>query len=231
MADWPDRLNRFIDALQRGDRPERDLAGTPEEVEELRLAARLAGSRPSVVEPDPVFVSDLRTRLNVPRRVDLPRVSRAGLLRVAGLWAAGVASGVGLEWTVQRITQAIETPPSAAAVPWPATNSELPSGKWFAMGPLARLPDQAVVPFDAGAIPAFVIRDGDSVRGLSRVCTHMACILRYDAEGQDIDCPCHGATFDLKGHADPNYNSINNLPPLPPIDVRVVKGTVYVLGA
>lgn len=231
MADWPDRLNSFIDALQQGKRPERDLATTPEEVEELRLAARLAGSRPSTVDPDPEFLAELRTRLNVPRRAEPRRVSRAGLLRVAGLFVAGVASGVGIDWSVRRLGQVAAMTPPPTPTPGPATDPELPQGKWFALGSFAQIADQSVVTFDAGAVPTFVLREGDSVRAMSRVCTHMACILRYDVANHEIECPCHGATFDLRGHADPIYNAINNLPPLPTIDVRVVKGTVYVMGA
>jgi nitrite reductase/ring-hydroxylating ferredoxin subunit len=231
MADWPDRLNRFIDALQQGKRPDRNLASTPEEVEELRFAARLAGSRPGYDEPDPAFLADLRARLRVNEAAKPRRVSRGGLLRAAGLWAAGLASGVGIDWTVRRLGAAAAMSPAPTPTPGPAANPALPAGKWFAVGPLSQIADQSVLAFDAGAIPAFVIREGDTVRAMSRVCTHMACILHFDPAVRQIDCPCHGANFDLHGHADPIYNAINNLPPLPPVEVRVVQGTVYVMGA
>lgn len=44
MSDRPQRLDRFVEALRRGRRPEHGLAGSPEEVEDLRHAARLAGA-------------------------------------------------------------------------------------------------------------------------------------------------------------------------------------------
>ncbi len=221
MADWPDRLNRFIDALQAGRRPERGQASTPEELEELRMAASIMGSRAELAQPDPEFLDSLRTRLQIAQKAK-SRVSRAGLLRAAGYWTAGVASGLAVAWGIgsRRLI-----PPN----PVPATNDALPAGKWFAVAPLADIAQHEVVSFDAGAVPTFLIREGDTVRAMSRVCTHMACLLQYEASDQELTCPCHGATFDLNGRVNNIYGL--KLPPLPPIDVRVVNGTVYVLGA
>lgn len=221
MADWPDRLNRFIDALQADRRPERGQASTPEELEELRLAAGIMGSRSELAEPDPEFLDGLRTRLNVSARPG-SRLSRAGLLRAAGFWAAGLASGLGVAW-------GISTRRAVPMVPIPTTESALPAGKWFAAGLLADFGPKEVVSFDAGAVPTFLIRDGNSVRALSRVCTHMACLLHYQSDESEFECPCHGASFDLNGRINAYYSL--SLPPLPPVDVRVVNGVVYVLGA
>ena len=111
MADWPDRLNRFIDALQAGRRPERNLASTPDELDELRVAASIAGAREDKSHPDPTFLRELRGRLHTSGRKD-PRVTRSGLLRATGLWAAGVASGIGVTWGVGTIRAANQSPPS-----------------------------------------------------------------------------------------------------------------------
>jgi cytochrome b6-f complex iron-sulfur subunit len=31
------------------------------------------------------------------------------------------------------------------------------------------------------------------------ICTHMACILRYNRLNATLDCPCHGSSFELDG--------------------------------
>jgi nitrite reductase/ring-hydroxylating ferredoxin subunit len=222
MADWPERLNRFIDALQAGRRPERGLASNPDELDELRMAAGIIGSREELSRPDPKFLSDLRGQLRSARRQQ-PRLTRSGLLRAAGLWAAGVASGIGISWGIGAARTAYQSPvtqPSQIA---------LQGGDWFQVGPLADLAPNQVVQVQAGAVPAFIIREGDTVRAISRVCTHMGCLLNFDAKDRQFECPCHGAWFDLQGKIDPDYGQ--PLPPLPAVGVRVDQGIVYVLGA
>ena len=222
MADWPDRLNRFIDALQAGRRPERNLASTPEELDELRVAASIAGTREDHSQPDPTFLRDLRARLHASQRKD-PRVTRSGLLRAAGLWAAGVASGIGVTWGVGAIRAANQYPPTTSA------DIGLQGGDWFTVGKLTDFAPNQVVAVQAGAVPAFLIREGDSFRAISRVCTHMGCLLNFSKNERELACPCHGAWFDLNGNLEPGYG--RPLPPLPAVGVRVDKGTVYVLGA
>jgi cytochrome b6-f complex iron-sulfur subunit len=39
----------------------------------------------------------------------------------------------------------------------------------------------------------------DSFLTLSAVCTHTGCTVRYSALRKQIECPCHGSTFDLGG--------------------------------
>lgn len=46
-----------------------------------------------------------------------------------------------------------------------------------------------------------VIRiDVDQFLVLSAVCTHSGCTVRYAASNADIQCPCHGSSFDLDGN-------------------------------
>lgn len=92
---------------------------------------------------------------------------------------------------------------------------------------LASLPPGAVQPVSPDTVPAFVLRDGQSVRALSRVCTHQACLLQLDPTERELFCPCHGAVFDLSGQQVPGYYP-TNLPALPAFEVRVVQGVVYV---
>lgn len=49
--------------------------------------------------------------------------------------------------------------------------------------------------------PVFIVRAAEeSWVGLSGVCTHLQCVLRWNEEGRRLDCPCHRASFDLNGN-------------------------------
>jgi cytochrome b6-f complex iron-sulfur subunit len=58
--------------------------------------------------------------------------------------------------------------------------------------------------------PAIVIHTKEKgYIALSRVCTHLGCLVNFDKAKQIFICPCHGGTFDLDG------NVISGPPPLP----------------
>ncbi len=44
----------------------------------------------------------------------------------------------------------------------------------------------------------FVLRNGNSFRALSAICTHLGCIVTYS--GNTFICPCHGSKFDNLGN-------------------------------
>jgi Rieske Fe-S protein len=46
-----------------------------------------------------------------------------------------------------------------------------------------------------GRYPALIINTEDGIRAYSAVCTHFACIVKWNAETQMIECPCHEAFF------------------------------------
>ncbi len=78
-----------------------------------------------------------------------------------------------------------------------------------------------------GATPAIIINSKDKgFLVLSRVCTHLGCLVKYYPERQVFICPCHAGTFDLEG------NVISGPPPkpLPKFSVRV-EGNNVVIGA
>lgn len=61
-----------------------------------------------------------------------------------------------------------------------------------------------------GDIPAIIV----NVRGmgyiaLSRVCTHLGCLVEYNKEDNKFICPCHAGTFNVEG------NVISGPPPKP----------------
>ncbi len=48
--------------------------------------------------------------------------------------------------------------------------------------------------------PSIIInRPGKGYIALSRVCTHLGCLLEYDSATKTLVCPCHAGSFDLEG--------------------------------
>jgi nitrite reductase/ring-hydroxylating ferredoxin subunit len=79
-----------------------------------------------------------------------------------------------------------------------------------------------------GRYPAIVINTSEGIRAYSAVCTHFACIVKWDVERYEIVCPCHDGFFNPF-----NGDVISGPPPTPldPIEVEVIDGQIYVGGA
>jgi Rieske Fe-S protein len=45
----------------------------------------------------------------------------------------------------------------------------------------------------------FLVKSGEEVKALSSTCTHLGCRVRWDAEAQQLKCPCHGGVYDRTG--------------------------------
>lgn len=66
-----------------------------------------------------------------------------------------------------------------------------------------------------GTTPIIIIdRPGKGYIALSRVCTHLGCLVNYDEEKGRLICPCHAGTFDLDGRviSGPPPRSLQQLP-------------------
>jgi len=225
-ADAAERFGRFLDTLLGDGRPSPDHVGDTDEAEMARLAAELSGAvsagDPAAADPDPAFVEQLRLRM---RQADqgiaavqepLPirretrvaraaggerpdrgrlriRISRraalqAGLGAAAGL-AAGLAGGAVLRGAL--VDQAPQWPPEDELVGG--------EGEWVQVATLDQLPDGAVRRFSTRAFDGFVINDAGEIRALSAACTHLGCTLNYRPAFRDLRCPCHDASFNLRG--------------------------------
>lgn len=91
--------------------------------------------------------------------------------------------------------------------------------------PLAELPVGGTRPVAFGATPALVIRTAESIRCFSLVCTHLGCIVQWQAAKQGFYCPCHEGYFDQFGEV------VAGPPPLPLEQIPVkVEGEHVVVG-
>jgi len=61
-----------------------------------------------------------------------------------------------------------------------------------------------------GGTPAIVVNArGIGYMALSRVCTHLGCLVEFDKSSNRFICPCHAGTFNIEG------NVISGPPPKP----------------
>lgn len=216
MADERDpraeRFARYLDALTDGGRPSpEDVAGEGE-AEMARLAAEMAGAvGRDAGEPEPAFVEQLRLRMRaadegvaavqepppvrdgraVPAGHARWRLTRRQLLQGGLGAAAGLAAGV--------IGVSLAPRPAERATLGGDEELVTDDGFWAEVALLDDLPDGSALRFTTAAFDGFVVNDGGEVRALSSVCTHMGCTLTYRPDWRDLRCPCHGASFDLRG--------------------------------
>ncbi len=180
---------------------------------------RLPAARPETLEvaqapdaePLPTPVS---TELVSPRR----GVSRRGLLW-GGLGAAAAAVAGA------AVTSALERPATAPTGPLVPTGA----GLWVAVADVSATPLGTVKRFEAGAVIGYLQHTANGFVALSGVCTHMACLLTWNAGQRTFDCPCHGAQFLVSGRPAPN--APYPYAPLPPIATKVEADQVWVYVA
>jgi len=69
-----------------------------------------------------------------------------------------------------------------------------------------------------------VLRTAQGFRAFSAVCTHLGCLVKWNAEKREFLCPCHGGIFDADGKV------VAGPPPapLPEYGIVTVGGKVYV---
>jgi Rieske Fe-S protein len=121
---------------------------------------------------------------------------------------------------------------SAVAIPiiayfYPKELEEVPSEP-VPVGSPQDLPDGAAKVVAYGRYPALVINTGGTLRAYSSVCTHFACLVKWNPDTRTIDCPCHEGYFNAE-----DGSVISGPPPrgLDPIAVRVAEdGLIYIGG-
>ena len=91
---------------------------------------------------------------------------------------------------------------AALAYLWPGASnaavSDMLVGKHGPVSPADIGDDQGVVGRShLGKI--LVVRRGERFVGLQATCTHLGCTVAWNAASQQVECPCHGARYDLQG--------------------------------
>ncbi len=217
MSERPeDRVDRIVGALLRGRRLKLR-GGDAEEKEAVVMAARLAAARQGSQLMSPAFRQRLVKELGAPPRESW-MTRRAAL--VAGLGVVAGAVGGGL---LGRSLDGGGSQPSAAA----GKVVQPTNGRWIDVGALADFaPGQARI-VRAGAVGAFVTRDGDNgVSAVSSICSDLPCELWWDSSQHALVCPCHNRTFTAQGSS----NGMYKLRSLDVVQARVQDGRVEVLG-
>lgn len=91
-----------------------------------------------------------------------------------------------------------------AAIPaimylWPARASG-PSETMVSAGDENALPVGQAKMVQSRGRPIIVIRQSqERFRAFSAICTHLGCVVQWDAAGKVIACPCHAAVFSVDG--------------------------------
>jgi nitrite reductase/ring-hydroxylating ferredoxin subunit len=208
------RVERIVADLLRGRRLKLR-GGDAEEKEAIIMAARLAAIRQGPQRMSPAFRQQLARRLeSAPQEGWLTR--RAALVAGLGVAAGAVGSGV-----LGRSLQEPHAPTTASVI-------KPDNGQWFDVGALDEfVPGQARL-VKAGAVGAFVTRQGSSVSAVSSICSDLPCELWWDGSHSVLSCPCHNKNFTASGR------STDTVYPLPPLDVVMARitdaGRVEVLG-
>ena len=213
-TDAVERFERYLDTLLSDHRPSPDDVTDANEAEMARMAAELsAAAAPAAGDPDPAFIEQLRLRMRQadqgiasvqvpppvrPRIVTAEprgrlRLTRRQLLQSGLVGAAGLAAGaLGASWL------GVGRTPRADSI---GGQDGLVAGQgfWSTVASVSDVPPGSAVRFSTAAFDGYVINDDGEIRALSSVCTHMGCTLHFRPDWQDLRCPCHGASFDLKG--------------------------------
>ncbi len=100
-------------------------------------------------------------------------------------------------------------------------------GVWRTVAASAGLPDGGVQAFDVGTVIGFIERDGQTLRAVSGVCTHLGCRLAYEPGPRELVCPCHRAAFALTGKLERHELTVAPKP-LPNLHARELDGVVQV---
>ncbi len=200
------RVDKIVSDLLHGRRLKLR-GGDAEEKAAITAAARLVAARQGLQRMNPAFRKRLELALESPP-AEPWLTRRAALVAGFGLAAGALTGGL--------LGRAME--PAATAVRGPGVDVA-------AMSDLVEGQGKRVA---AGSVSAFLFRRGDTVTGVSSICSHLPCELWWNEGHGLLDCPCHPASFTAAGKS---TSTQYPLPALNTVNVRVTPaGRVEVLG-
>ena len=99
-----------------------------------------------------------------------------------------------------------------------------PAGGLTDVGGVDDIPVGGAKKVIVGGSAVLILRTTQRIKAFSAVCTHLGCLVGWDAAKREINCPCHGGTFDTEGRV------VSGPPskPLPSYTVSVVNGRIMV---
>jgi Rieske Fe-S protein len=244
------RLQEYVERILQDQRPSLAEPLPAEDADAYHMAAFLRGASRDASEPDPDFVARLQAHIlagpetrqdaptpppaavtkalpkpasavNGPERKRRLGVSRRALLGT-GLGAAAAAAGVAAGMQIERAVSPSQSTTGPNAVPL------IPQGlgTWSAIASVESIPLGAVKRFETDFVVGFVQHTQNGFSALSGTCTHMGCLLLWNATDRTFDCPCHGGRFTEQGKSAPGSQFVYS--PLPPIATKVENGQVWV---
>jgi Rieske Fe-S protein len=107
---------------------------------------------------------------------------------------------------------------------FPAELEETPSDP-VTVGHQDELPEGKSKTVAFGRYPAIVVHTSEGIKAYSAVCTHFACICKWNESLGQIVCPCH------EGYFDPIDGSVISGPPPTPLEslkVEIDNGTIFI---
>jgi len=109
---------------------------------------------------------------------------------------------------------------------WPAKLEEIPSEP-VPVGAPNQVPANGSITVRFGRYPALIVNTPDGLRAYSAVCTHFACLVKWNPDSGMIECPCHAGYFNVS-----DGSVISGPPPegLMPLNVYVENDVLYVGG-
>jgi cytochrome b6-f complex iron-sulfur subunit len=112
-------------------------------------------------------------------RLEPEPLPRRDFLGLAAVWSAAAALLVALLGALRL--------PRAAVVPMASRKFKVSLPESFPAGEAYLPPGRSVA----------IFRDAEGVFAISRVCTHLGCLVKSEADG--FHCPCHGSRFAPNG--------------------------------
>ena len=212
------RVDKIVSDLLHGRRL-RLRVGDAEEKAAITAAARLIGSRQGPERMTPAFRKRLERALeSAPREPWLTR--RAAMVAGFGI-AAGVVTGGLMGLKMEPVATAYRPPTGGGPI-------NPTHGRWVDVAAMSDLAEGQGKRVTAGSVGAYLFRRGDTVAGVSSICSDLPCELSWDGQQGLLDCPCHPASFTPDGKT---TSTKYPLPSLNTVHVRVTSaGRIEVLG-